>query len=490
MKKLFAILLVCVMALGLAACGEAEPAATTAPATTTEPKNTATQVGFGAGNITPDFAIGLSGYGNEKTRISTGKKTDIFVYCIAVTDAEDETVLIMSMDAAGGGFEKYMRPAVQEATGIPVDHIIVSAIHQHSTPIGEEKYINLVEQKAVEAAQAALEDRAPARMYINTVETTALSFVRHYIANDPEGSIVTDNYNDAIGAQYGYKCHESESDKEMRLIKFVREGDKKPIILVNFQAHPHMGSGSADTNVHGDWPAIMRDRVAEKLDAYCVYFSGAGGNLNSTSRISSENISEDWKDHGRRAANYVIKAEDTYEEVELGDVKTMSKTIAYENDHSMDHLLPIATIINDIRFQQDISIAHEEVKKYPELHSVYHANAIVGKAAAGETRELTIGAFAIGDVVFTYHPYEMFDTNGMELRSGTVGNVNYTEEEQLENPYKMTFICTLGNGHLGYVPSQLGYDNGGYSTDNAYLAPGAGERLVGDYLQILNELHG
>ena len=65
--------------------------------------------------------------------------------------------------------------------------------------------------------------------------------------------------------------------------------------------------------------------------------------------------------------------------------------------------------------------------------------------------------------------------DGMEIKTGT--------------PFAMTFICTLGNGHMGYVPSLLSYTNGGYSTDIAYLAPGSGERLVGDYLAILNELH-
>ena len=53
----------------------------------------------------------------------------------------------------------------------------------------------------------------------------------------------------------------------------------------------------------------------------------------------------------------------------------------------------------------------------------------------------------------------------------------------------MTFVCTLGNGHLGYVPSKLNFENGGYSVDISYLAPGSGERLVGDYLQLLNEMY-
>ena len=169
-------------------------------------------------------------------------------------------------------------------------------------------------------------------------------------------------------------------------------------------------------------------------------------------------------------------------------MKVISQTNAYENDHSMDHLGEIAVYLHGLR-SIDFTQAKAEVANYPEIHSIYHASAIVGKIQAGPTRDLTIGAITIGDVVFTYHPYEMFDTNGVELRNGTVGNENYLPEEQMENPYPMTFVCTLANGHLGYVPSLLGYTNGGYSTDIGYLAPGSGERLVGDYLQLLNDMY-
>ena len=491
MRKIFALLLAALMLLSLVACnGSGSNDANDATTAATEAAQAqAVTVGFGRGDITADWPIGLQGYGNEATRISTGMKTYIYVICLAITDTDGETVLIMSIDAGGGGFEKYMRPLIEKEFGIPQDHVIVSAIHQHSTPIGSKEYIDLVEEGTRIAVQQALDDRAPATMLLNTVETTAMNFVRHYIANDGKGSIVGDNYNDAIGNQYGYIGHESDADPEMRLIKFDRGEDKKPIIVANFQTHPHMGSGSNDTNQHADWPGIMRDALEEELDCHAMYLSGAGGNLNSTSAITEENISTDWKHHGQRAANYVEKALKNLTEANLGDIKVTVQTNAYENDHSMDHLAEEALALHALR-QKDIAAAHKAVKDYPNMHSVYHASAIVNKIAQGPTRNLTIGAIAIGDVVFTYHPYEMFDTNGMELRNGTVGNENYAAEDQLENPYPMTFVCTLGNGHLGYVPSLLGYTNGGYSTDIAYLAPGSGERLVGDYLAILNELHG
>ena len=453
-----------------------------------ENKQPIIQVGFGAGDITADWPIGLQGLGNEKTRISTENYGRIYLYCVAITDEKGETALIMSIDAGGGGFGEDIFPALEEKFGIPRDHMILSALHQHSTPYGGERYEALLVSAAQEAVAQSLADRAPATMQLSTVQTEALSFVRNYIAHDPNGTIVGDNYNDPVGREYGYKCHESESDKEMRLIKFVREG-KKPIIMVNFQAHPHMGAFGANMTVqHADWPGIMRDLVASTLNAHCIYFSGAGGNLNSNSRIREENISKNWKHHGLRAADYVIRAEGSYRDAALGELKFCTVTNPYGANHSQDYLLEEATYIHELRMK-DFDRAKVEVKNYPNLHSIYHATSIVIKAARPATRELTIGAITLGDVAFTFHPYEMFDTNGMELRAGTVGNPNYAADTQQENPFAMTFLCTLGNGHLGYVPSKLGYTNGGYSTDIAYLEPGSGEQLVGDYLAILNKLH-
>jgi len=54
----------------------------------------------------------------------------------------------------------------------------------------------------------------------------------------------------------------------------------------------------------------------------------------------------------------------------------------------------------------------------------------------------------------------------------------------------MTMIATLSNGTYGYIPSRLGYTNGGYSTDITKFAPGSGEQLVGEYLKLLNDLYG
>ena len=439
--------------------------------------------GYGVASISPDWPIGLSGFGTESYRISIGNRTDIFVIALAVTDEDGTTALLISLDSAAGDADDCIRKMIWEQFGIPKDHVIVSAIHPHSTPIWTEEYVRLLLTQTQKAVEQALEDRAPAQMYGNKKQTTALTFVRNYVCND--GTIWGPNYGDKSS---GLKCHESEADREMRLLKFDRGEKKMPIILVNFQAHPLMGSNGQDPFIHGDWPAIMRQHVQAQLGVQVIYFSGAGGNLNSKSAIVEENISADWLDHGRRAAEVVIRAEDSYVPLAYGKIRGEECVMTYETDHSMDHLLKEGKIVEEIRVREGIAAAHAAAKHYPTLHSGWHAKHIVLKSKMPETMDLRIGAVCIGNVAFTWHPYEMFDTNGKELRDGVIGNGNYPPADQKANPFLRTVVCTLGNGHIGYVPSRLGYTNGGYSTDITKLAPGSGERLVKDYLAILNRM--
>lgn len=499
MKRIFILFLTLSMVLSLTACGGSEPSQTTAAATPTSAvpgENNGFLIGYGVGDMTPTEALPLQGTADIRLA-SNGYATYITARCIAVTDEDGTTAIMMAVDAVGiNAYYSAIAAYVRDFYKVPVSNFTMSALHQHSTPSpghsaypeATHRYYLLAIQAMKRAVDDAMKDRAPATMHIATVETDALSFSRHYIANDPAGSIVTDNHNDDIGRTYGYKGHETEADKEMRLVKFVRE-DKKDIVVVNFQGHPHMGMNSGVA--HADWPAVMREEVEKALDVHAIYFSGAGGNLNSHSRIKSEMeyASDDFRSHGKKAAAYVIGAEGTYTQVNTGKVISHFETNTYKVNHVNEaHLLADAQRIDDLR-KTDISAAYAAANEHPEIFSIYHAQYIVTRSSLGETLELTIGAISLGDVAFTFMPYEMFDMNGMELRSGTIGHENYAADVQQENPYAMTLIATMTNGQEGYIPSALGYKNGGYSTDITRFAPGTGEELVTDYLEILQKIH-
>lgn len=488
MKKILLVILTAVIILGMCACSGGQAGQDDQTNTTTAPVTTENvfMAGYANVNITPDFNVPLTGYGNQDTRISTGKLNDLYVCVLAVRDAEGNGAVMISADLMINTqtYCAALANWVEKEVGIPAENVIFSSIHQHSTPDLVGQFDNFAQPLIKQAIKDAVADLAPAEMYINSVQTKALNFVRHYW-----------NAKDEIyGPNHGTKepglvSHESESDKEMQLLKFKRGEDKKDIIVVNFQTHPYMSTNSKQTLISSDWVGVLRDTAAKELDCNVMYFSGAGGNVADRSEITEENKSADFKEHGKLAANYVIKAEDSYVQVQTGAIKAKQVVIDYETDKSTTHLTVDAAVIYDEFKNGDFDKAKEMAAAHPEIASVYHAQYILIKGKDGPTRPLIMSAISLGDVVFTAHSYEMFDTNGMELKSGTVGNENYPEADQMENPYKMTIITTIANGYNSYIPSAMGYVNGGYETDVTYFAKGSGELIVTDYLKILNELH-
>ena len=109
------------------------------------------------------------------------------------------------------------------------------------------------------------------------------------------------------------------------------------------------------------------------------------------------------------------------------------------------------------------------------LNSIYHVQSVLDKLALGKTFDIEIGAISIGDVAFAIAPYEMFDTNGMQIKE--------------RSPHEMTIVATCANEYRSYVPSALHFEHGGYSVDRCRFIPGTGERLAQEYVAMLEELH-
>lgn len=488
MKKVLSLIMAVLMLGSLCACssGSENNAATNA---STEPA-AVFMAGYGKVDITPEeYGVPMNGYGNQDTRLSTGLGSYIYAIALAITDVEGNTAVMMAVDSCGvaAAICSDVRNWAKNEYGIPTENVIIASLHQHSSPESTAGNYQLQLTRGLkEAITLALEDRAPAEMYFNWVQTEALSFVRRVWAKD---GTHTTSHSGSLAS--GFDRYESEADKEMRLVKFTRE-EKEDIIMVNFQGHPHMGTSSTETEIHSDWPGVMRDAVAEELGVNCLYFSGAGGNMNSNSYVNEHNITQpktDFRQHGKRAAEYVIGAEDTYVKAETGLIVCKEQANTYDADHSLDYLLPQAVIINDMKSRNGIDAAKELLKDYPELNSHFQASAIVSKAKNGPTADSVMYVITCGELAFTGHPHETFDTNGKELREGTVGNPNYAIEDQMSNPFTMTVVASIANGSLGYIPSAEGYKNGGYEPDTTKYGVGTGELMVGDYLHALNDIY-
>lgn len=480
MKKIISLILVLCLTLGLAACG-GTASQTGGKSDQTTGEAGSFRVGFGRADITPKGSVPMASYGNALQRMSEGWYSNLYINVLAIDDGEN-TLLLMTIDHSwfSNVLANPIKAKITQEYGIPADYILMQGTHTHAGPeVGETSVKAMADnntltiERSVEAVGEALEDLKPAEIYVGSVMTEGMNFVRRYIMDD--GSILGDNY---AGTGTTIVRHETEADGEAQLMKFVREGGED-ILIVNFQAHPHLEGKSL--NLSAQTPGAIRDAVEEQFGNKCIYWQGASGNLNTTSRISEENKFEASNAgriaYGEAMANYIATVYDSMEQVASGPIQVVSQNAVCRVNHSEDHLVPVATSINNIWASTGSSSKAMEGAAEYGIKSVYHAGAILKKAALPETGEIPLVAFSFGDVSGIVVPYEMFDTSGMQIKSGT--------------PFAKTFIFGYANpGSYSYMPDAAAYEKIGYEGTMCRYEVGTAEQLVSEYLGMLEELKG
>jgi hypothetical protein len=317
---------------------------------------------------------------------------------------------------------------IEKETGIPSENVIISATHNHSSPdtgLAERyniaRWFTLYEKALRVMLKEALADLAPAEMQIGRTETEGMNFVRRYLMEDG-------TYNGIAGTNNGkkYVAHETEADPELQVIKFERE-EAKDIVLMNWQAHAAHALGLPENQICADFITYIRDGAEEKYDCLFAYYQGACGNINFHSSLGLSKYNNNYIHVGRALVNDLGKAL---------EAAVPSKT---------DEIRAIATKVT------------------------------VTKKSNGGTDQMPISAISIGDVAFIAAPYEMFDTNGMEIKAAS--------------EFDMTFICGYANGRYGYMPSALAFPHGDYEVQQCKYVAGTGEQIANEHIKLLKQLY-
>ncbi len=382
-------------------------------------------VGFAKINVTPKSSMAMGGYtaAGEESRMAQGTFNDLFVTCIAMTDETGNTTLLMTCDALQikDQFADELRKKASEATGVAVENIVIAATHSHSTPGVDSNYVEFYDG-VVKAVTDAMADRAPATMEYAAGEVPGFSYVRHYMTHT--GVVTGSNFKPAgTGIITG---HTTESDKEIRLVRYTREG-KDPVLMVNWQAHPCLASGSGIATHYmysSDYIGFFRDYVEANSDCLVAFFQGAAGNLNTGSKLTTETSYEDTKEYGDELGKAALALMENMTAGDTGAVQVRATDIP--------------------------------------------------NSMGGTTQISAVSAGGLGVIVA---PFEMFDTTAMAVRA--------------DSPYQATFTMALANGYRTYVPTAecYGYTDC-YEARISMHPKGTAENIVTDYLNMLNDMHG
>ena len=439
--------------------------------------DTLLKVGHGIADITPEISLPLDGYGNAEHRISEEVRDPLKATCIAFTDPEDHTVLLFTVDVIHvfPFVTEQVRDVLCEEFGLPRENVMIAATHSHSTPkleADENPAILAYHKKfvtgLVEAGRKAMGNRFPATTSVGFVPTERMNFIRHYKIAD--GSYAGANFGKWGPGVVG---HASNNDSWVQVVKFDRIG-AKPIILVNFQAHPCFTGGVDKKVISADYIGELRDYIQMKTGAKFAFFQGAAGNQNGVSFYPRETRTTDVVEYAHLLGDYVLQALEAPVQIKGTKVSMVHRALDLPLDHTEGQELveKCRAIQKEWLEKADRNYSNEQARAIG-LNSIYAVNGVLMRQTLPESEIMDIYAFRVGELGFVCAPYEMFGANGMYIKE--------------YSPYAMTFVVSCCNDAQAYLASDLAFTHGCYEVDTRRFPRGTAEKVADNFVEMLKE---
>lgn len=481
MKRIIVLVLIAAVMLGICGCGS-RAGEDTQPSV--DLKLDTFSVGYSRIDITPNCSVPMAGYGATSKRMSQNIQDYLYATAVAIHDGQGGTLVFLNVDLqrASDVILQNIRPQLAKMTGLPENAFHLNATHTHSGPDVQSSnasvapYLDVLFPRLIQVVLEALEDLKPATMWAGSIETEGLNFVRHYYHVDENGEKVYFGDNHGTSVIDTTTAHASKPDETMYVVKFQRE-DAKDVCMVNWRAHPHWTGGSSVYNISSDYVGAFREAFELQTDCLFSYWQGAAGNINEKSRITSENLVTDYKEHGARLAQYAIDClNENMEQLKTGAIRIGEKTLALKVNKTDDVGLyyaakTVQTIYNKTNNRTEALAAAGDYK----IWSQYHAGAIVNNSERADTEERSYTVVSIGDqLVITLAPHEMFDSTMQRV------------EEAAGFDYTLHF--SYSNGTNSYMPDAATWEFGSYEVDTALFVEGSAELVEKTLMDMIAQI--
>ncbi len=362
-----------------------------------------------------------------------------------------------------------IRDQVSRACPIPPDRIMVCATHNHACPAVVERpwsekdheYLRHMVERAVAAITQAFHAMVPVEIGSGACYEGRVSFNRRFIMKN--GSVISQPSFDVVDRDVLFG--EGVIDPQVGVL-CVRDSRGDIIgMLVNFACHAvHlMGSLSAG------FPGVLSDRLKKKYgdNSICVFLNGACGNV--IHRNYADPAYEDTKERvGSVLADDVIRIVEgiTYSGQAVIAAASTTVAIRYREIDGLERNLGDLTSFNVFKGLIERGWYTWSLDRLKALHSKSdHENA-------------EIQALRIGDIVFGAVPAEYFSQHSLRIKE--------------QSPVKQTFVVSLANGWLGYIPHREAFSRiGGHESTwciSSKMEPGAGDRMADAMLEVIKKL--
>ncbi|HEX5103026.1 MAG TPA: neutral/alkaline non-lysosomal ceramidase N-terminal domain-containing protein, partial [Pirellulaceae bacterium] len=453
-------------------------------------------VGLAAADLTPPDGFPMAGYYHE--RLAEGTIDPLQAKAIVLRSGKTEAALVVcDLIGIATDLSREVRRRAAEQTGIPADHIVLSATHSHTAPdYMKELYLNLGGQRQEPAraayigkllsgpAEAIVKARAAAQPVILEAGSATLqpqvSFNRRFVMRD--GSVRTWmnlDHPEVVRSA-------GPIDPNIELLSIKSAAGKPLGILSNFALHLDTVGGSKWS---ADYPHFVQEslRNATGSDVLSIFATGCCGDINHADPRRRERNKTDFI--GNAIGASIAQQLDHLEPVGQPNLVVKSRLVPLPlQDATADEVARAIQTLDAAARQEKVDF-YEHVTAYKKLilDQLQHAQPYTNTAehitwglsrslaGVGPSLPAEVTVLALGrDMAIVCLPGEVFVELGLAIKQGS--------------PFRTTLVVELSNCvETIYIPTRASYAGGSYEVTNSALQPGAGEMLVEAALALLRE---
>jgi len=440
-----------------------------------------TRVGVAVLDVTPPLGMPMAGYYHE--RGADGVLDPLFCRAL-VFEQDGQLAALVALDIISitRPLTDAARAGVEQATGIPGAHVLISATHAHTGPELSQRsqrsedmggkqtitveYTESLPGRIVECVRLAHEQLSPARVRYSTGWCDKLAFNRRYYMRDGSVGWNPGKLNPNIVLPAG------PTDPEVGIVYVEQPEAAGPTqsvaTYVNFAMHPDTTGGS---KFSADWPGALGRVLASYHGPHHVTLVGNGtcGNLNHCDFFWGWPDSGPFEQHriGTILGGAVFQAYKDLRPVAAGPLRVRSELVELALPEISEDEIAAAR-------QTVAEVNSDRGGNFMRLVTAYRTLNVA--ARKGQPHQVEVQVIALGqDVAWVGLPGEVFVELGLALKK--------------RSPFALTCVVELANESVGYIPDRRSYAEGNYEPVSARCAAGSGEKLVDVAARLLAELH-
>ncbi len=414
------------------------------------------RAGAATSNITPELGSSING------GFQDGKATvihdELNARCLALDDGQTKLVMVVADSCViGRGIFDEAKKMVNEATGLPMENMMMSATHSHSCgtlqAVGQSEpspiYQRFVARRIADGVRRALNNLAPAKIGHGSASVPQQVFNRRWkmkpggIPPTPLG-VTTDQVKTNPGINNPNLVEPAgPTDPEVCFIS-VQSADGKPLaLLANYSLHyvGGVGPGHISADYFGAFAVKIGQLLGTGPEFVGIMSNGTSGDINN---IDFRGGQAKEAPYGRIqiVANDVAKA-----------VAAALKTVSHADSVPLAVAQKEITLGLRIPTKDEVEKAREVMKasklspRMETMEQVYaRETVLLADFPAQVSAPLQI--MKIGDLRVSAIPAEVFVEIGLELKKR----------------HTPTFSVSLANAYHGYLPTPEHHKLGGYET--------------------------